>query len=206
MTNIVTEALVRFSIIEGELHHSIDTLEALPPRARGMLKALGTALLAERRTATLSVSGKEANAFLRKGCVPADEELELSLFKGIERSICWSLSDLALGWDHTDDGQQGGVFYWSGKSIYTRSADFDVAKDLMSSEYNGGGWLWEQWVPRAGGTIPYRRDGHLGQYLEDWVPDVHAAPPGESILTQPSAAQTPSTPTSAPRTRRRRPA
>lgn len=177
MATLATPYLLAYSLAEGELHAAIDRLDALQPHARGQLKALGTALLIERRTATLTISGKEANAFLRKGRVPDDEQMELSLFKGVEHSICWSLSDLALGWDHTDEGQQGGVFYWSGASIHTRSADFDVAKDMLSDEFNGGGWLWEQWIPRAGGTVPYRRDGHLDQYL-DRVSTVHEHAPG----------------------------
>lgn len=166
MINPVTQALLSFSLAEEELHGAVDTLTALRPQAHTSLKALGTALLAERRTATLTIAGADANAFLRKGSVPGASQLKLALFVGIERSICWSLSDLALGWDHTDDGEQGGVFYWGAPSENTNGADFDVAQDLLSPDHNGGGWLWEIWSPRVGGTIPYRSGGNLDKYLE----------------------------------------
>ena len=177
MIHPVTQALLSFSLAEAELHDAIDTLTALRPQAHALLRTLGTALLAERRTTTLTITGAEGNAFLRAGSVPDASQLELALFVGIERSICWSLGDLALGWDHTEDDEQGGVFYWSAPSVRTQCAAFDVAQDLFSPERNGGGWLWEVWSPRAGGTIPYSRGGHLDKYLEqvltvhDWAAD-----------------------------------
>lgn len=177
MINPVTKTLLSFSLAEEELHDAIDTLTALRPQARTLLKALGTALLAERRTATLTITGADANAFLRKGAVPGASQLELALFVGVERSICWSLSDLVLAWDHTDDGEQGGVFYWSAPSERTQWAAFDAAQDLLSPDHNGGGWLWEIWSPRAGGMIPYSTDGHLAKYLDLYVPDIHDTPP-----------------------------
>lgn len=166
MINPVTKTLLSFSLAEEELHAAIDTLTALRPQAHTLLKALGTVLLAERRTPTLTITGADANAFLRKGSVPGASQLELALFVGVEGSICWSLSDLALVWDHTEDDEQGGVFYWSAPSVHTNVADFDVAQVLLSPEYNGGGWLWEIWSPRAGGTIPYSSDGNLDKYLD----------------------------------------
>lgn len=177
MINPVTKTLLSFSLAEEELHAAIDTLTALRPQAHTLLKALGTVLLAERRTPTLTITGVDANAFLRKGSVPGASQLELALFVGVERSICWSLSDLALGWDHTEDDEQGGVFYWSAPSERTQCAAFDTVQDLLSPDHNGGGWLWEIWSPRSGGTIPYSSDGNLDKYLEqvltihDWAAD-----------------------------------
>lgn len=181
MISPFTQVLLSFSLAEEELHDAIDTLTALRPQAHALLKALGTALLAERRTATLTITGADANAFLHKGSVPDASQLELVLFVGVERSICWSLSDLALAWDHTDDGEQGGVFYWGAPSENTNGAAFDAAQDLLSPDHNGGGWLWEIWSPRAGGTIPYSADGHLAKYL-DHVLTIHDAASGDDHL------------------------
>ena len=204
MTDPMTSALVHFSLAEAELHDRVDTLEALKPAARSLLKTIGTALLAERRTVAIQISGQQANAFLRKSQVAAEAQMALTMFKGIYGTLCWSLADLSFGWDHTDDGRDGGVYYWSSASICTRAGSFDPIGDFLSPEYNGGGWLWEQWMPRAGGSIPYRAGGPLHSYLDLCVLDIEAAPPGTEIpINTPAVITTDSAPVSRP-TRRRR--
>jgi hypothetical protein len=193
----ITQVPLSFPLAAAEMHQSIDTLTSLRPTARALLKHLGTALLAERETSRIAITGANANAFLSKGAVPDASHLDLSLFIGVERSICWAVSDLAIGWDHTDDGERGGAFYWSAPSERTNVADFDVAQDMFLPDHNGGGWLWEIWYPRAGGTIPYSIDGHLAEYIEQFLTVYDSAGDEQRVPARSATAGNP---------RRRRPA